>query len=105
MMEDLYSIFTFEPMRNFYPGVSNLSRNCLVQYISFEDVSSHPSGPSAREKRLSLLRMSLQRACNDILSHFEKQYALPGFHVNFAKTGKRAHLNGLFTRNGLRGML
>lgn len=45
--------------------------------------------------------MPLLTACNGILEHIEEKYALPGLHVIFAKKGKTAQLNGLFTGDGL----
>lgn len=44
------------------------------------------------------------RVCTDILAHIEEKYALPSLHGKFAKKEKTAHLNGLFTEDGLRGM-
>lgn len=105
MNDDLYSIFTFEPLHKFHLGVSRLLKNCLIQYLSSEKMYSHPDGPSGKQKRVSLLKTPLFRACNSILAQIEEKYALPGLHVNFAKREKSAQLNGLFTGDGLRGML
>lgn len=105
VVEDLYSMFTFEPLHNLHLGVSRLLKTCLVQYLSSDEIYSHPCGPNGKRKRLSSVRMALLRACNAILAHVEEKYALPGLHVDFAKTGKTTQLNGLFTADGLRGML
>lgn len=54
---------------------------------------------------MSLPKMSLLRACSDILARIEEGYALPGLHVNFTKREKTAQFNGLFVGDGLREML
>lgn len=91
-MKDLYSMFTFEPLHNLHLGVFILVKNCLIQHLSSGEAYSDPDGPSGKPKPLSLLKMSLLRALNDVFAHVEKIYALPGLHVNFAKEMKRHSL-------------
>lgn len=52
--ENLYSVFTFQPLHKLYLGVSKLLKSRLDQCLSFEDVYGHPAGPSEMQKRLSL---------------------------------------------------
>lgn len=90
VMEYLYSTFKLETLQNLHLGLSELLENCLIQHLSSHDDYSHPDKPSGRQKRLSLLNMSLLRACNDILVHIEEQCALLGLHLNFAKREKNS---------------
>lgn len=45
------------------------------------------------------------RACKNILAHITEIRALSGPHMSFAKKGKAAHFDSLFTGDGLREML
>lgn len=93
-----------EALHKLHLGVSRLLKNCPIQYLLSEDVYSQPNGPSERKKRLSSFKRPLFGACIEILVHAEDKYALPGLNASFAKREKSAQHNGLFTRDGLRGM-
>lgn len=105
MTKDLYLISTFERLRNLYPAVSKLLATSLIQYLSSMGIYNHSSGSSGKQKRLRVLKIPFLRACDGISAHVEKKYALPELHVHFATAGKTAQRNGLFTEDGLRGML
>lgn len=47
----------------------------------------------------------LLRAYKFILAEIEKEYYVPGFHVEFSEKGTETQINGLFLVGGLRGML
>lgn len=105
IMGNIYSVFTSEALQNLLLKVSNPFRNCLVAYLSSENVCSHPTGPSEKQKRLSLRKLSLLKARASILAYIEEKHAPPGFHVSFAEREEAAQLEGLFTRDRLREML
>lgn len=48
LLENLYWIFTFEPYHNLHLVMSILLRTCLTQFLSSNDTSSHPEGPSRK---------------------------------------------------------
>lgn len=64
----------------------------LIQYLSSENVHSHPTGPSGEQKRLNMLKMSLPTACGGTLAHIEEKCALSRLHANFARKERTAHL-------------
>lgn len=101
MMEDLYSMFTFEPFQNLHLRVSRISKSRLVHFLSYNVVYSHSFGRTANRKMLSSLNLSLMKARNGIQARVKVRYALSELFVNFARTEKRAQLNGLFTGGGL----
>lgn len=72
MMKDLWSIFKFKPLRSLHLGVSKHFRNCLIQYLSFDDASIHPKGMYEKQAQLSLLRMPQLGSCNDIFAHIKE---------------------------------
>lgn len=43
--KESYSMFTFEPFRNLYLCISRLSKTWLTQYLSSNEIYSHPRGP------------------------------------------------------------
>lgn len=49
--------------------------------------------------------MSLLKACNETLTHFEKSCALSGSRMKFARKEITTQLNTLLTADGLLGML
>lgn len=51
-----YSKSTFGIFQNLHLRVSILLKSWPIQYLSSEDVYSHPAGPSEKVKRLSLLK-------------------------------------------------
>lgn len=106
MKEKLYSMFTFERLRNLHLQVPRLLASGPTKYLSCKVVCSrsHSFGLAAKQRKLSSLKRSVLRAHTGILAQAEERYVLLGLHVSFAKQ-KTAHLNGLFTGDGLREML
>lgn len=94
VVEALY-ISTVEPLQNLHLEVANLFNNCHIQYVSSEDVYTHPAGPSAKQERESLLSIFVLRVCKGTLAHIEEKYALLVSHVNFAEREKTSQRNGL----------
>lgn len=56
-------------------------------------------------RNCDLIKTLLLKACNAFLGHIEKRYALPGFHLDFSKKVRTTKLNGLFMKDGKRGIL
>lgn len=74
-------------------------------FLSCDDDYSHTLEPAEKRRKKSSLEMSLLKACSRILAHVEERCALRGLHLNFAKNEIAAQLNGLFTEDGIRGLL
>lgn len=101
VIEGLNSILEFETLHSLYRKASRLSAMRLFQYLLSKNVYSRPARPAEKQERVSLLKVPVIRACNEVLAHNQKQYALPGLHVHFAQREKPAILIGLPTRAGL----
>lgn len=104
MMRNLYSVSTFDSFQNLQLETSILLKTYLVQYLLCDDVHSHPLEPDGKQRKLSMLKMSLLKACNGFSALFEEDYALPGFFLNFSKKEKTAQPKCMFTGVGLRWM-
>lgn len=47
VMKDLYSVLSFDPLRNLHVEVSKLLKSRLMEYSSSDDLYSSPLGPAA----------------------------------------------------------
>lgn len=94
-------MFSSEPFHDIKFGVSRLLKTLLTQYLSSEEVYSHPEGPPEKRKRLHLARLALLKACSSILIQTEQKYPARCLHVWFAKKKQKADVGGLFTEDGL----
>jgi len=102
---DVYSIFTFESLHNLHLGISRLLKNCFTEYLHSNSVTTNPVGARRYQRTLSSQRIQVLKVCNAILAEVENTYPASGLHVDFSKTEKTSQLNGLFLREGVRGML
>lgn len=87
-------------LSNFHLEVSELLRSYIIRSLPFEGSCIHPLGSSRKQKRRSLLNMSLLRACSGIRAQTEEKYALPGRPVKFTKqksstTGRSVYRGGI----------
>lgn len=105
VLEDLYSVFTFDPIYNFHSGMPILLKTCLVQYWSPDETPSHSWGPSGKFEWLNSVRPPLLKAFNGVLAYVEKKYLVSGLHLDFAKKERTAQLNGMFTGEELQKMM
>lgn len=92
LMENLYFIFTFEPLHNTYLEVFRPFKSYLIQCLS----SDENLASVLKAKMLSLVRLSLIKACSGTLALIKEKYPILDFHVFFAREKKMAQLNGLF---------
>lgn len=100
---DVYSMFTFETLHNLHLGWSKLLKFCYICYLSSEQVMTHR--PGKPDKPASSMKNSVLRAVNSMLTEIQTKYPMPGRNVDFAKKEASSGLNGLFTNDGLKGML
>lgn len=53
VIEDLYSVFTGQPLQNSHLRVSGLSESCRIQCLLCDDKYSHPLGPAEKQIKLA----------------------------------------------------
>ena len=103
---DIYAIFGFEPMHNLSLGISKLLKECTVSYLKDDKrVRTSIETLSGEGRNVSLIRKSILSLLNCFLR--EVQYSSPGYgiHVDFSKGLTAGRLSGLFTKDGIVGML
>lgn len=59
MMKKFFSLFEFDILHNLDLRVSKFLKTCFVQYSGSKDVYGHTAEPTEKQKRLSLLKVSL----------------------------------------------
>lgn len=101
-MRDLYSLFTSEPLHSLHLEIFKVLQSCFIQYLSCNDVLSHPPRPTRKRKKLKSLKVSLLEARNGILARLEEKYALSRLHINFSE---KEELAQLLSEDDLQAML
>ena len=102
---EVYSTFTFEPLHNLHLGISKLLKTCMVQMLNSNSMFTNPNDNRRGQKRYSSMKTAILRGCNSLLAAIQNQYPLSGVNVDFSKKEASTSLNGLFTADGLKGML
>lgn len=102
---DVYSIFTFESLHNLHLGISKLLKNCILQRMASDMLTTFPDGPPSKQKKMISHRSKLLMATNAILADIQKNYPAPGLQVDFSKKEASVQLNGFFMKEGIKGML
>lgn len=87
---DVYSMFTFEPLYSPHLAVSRLLKTSLIQYLCLDEIRSHPGGPARKQKRLRSVSLTLFKAFIVVLAHKKEKRQVPGFHVDFLREANRA---------------
>lgn len=90
--EDLYSIFSFQPLHSLYCKVERFLKLYLVHCLS-DVIYSHPADSAGKRKSSSSVRLRLLEACNAILTHITEKYPVLDLYVNFAKKEQAAQPN------------
>lgn len=103
--DDLYEIFTYEPLHNLHLEISKLVKSCTYQLASSNYKvryinASGKATTSIRSKKIPLLA-----ACNTLLRLIERDSGIAQLHVDFSTKDMSSALNGIFLQTGLRGML
>lgn len=84
LRQNLQWKFRFEAFHSLLLGFSRFLKMCGTQHVSWKEVCSHTEGLPSRQKRLSLLRLLLFKACNGKVALIEEKYRVPGLHEDFA---------------------
>lgn len=82
LLEYVYSIYTFEPLHNFYLALSKFVKTCFMSYFSSHFLS-HPSSTENKKKKLLSMRKRIQSASNSIFAAIQKDSTLQGLHIYF----------------------
>ena len=88
--ECVMDIFAFEPLHNFHLGISKLLKTCICKRM---------------RNRNGKNRITILTACNDLLALYQKESYVKDMQFNYTSTEKGNRVNGIFTNDGLRGML
>ena len=103
--DDLYNIFTFEPLHNLHLGISKLLKSCTYQLVSSKYPATYSFGKKTTSSTMQAKKVPLLSACNTLLRCMEADSGLPDLHIDFSSKDASSRLNGIFLTNGLRGML
>lgn len=103
---DVYSISAFDPMHVSYLGISKLLQEFLV---------SAPSDPTRTTRALKIKSASSRtfraaksyvlRSVNGFLRRTAWASPRPGLHIGFSQNGAASPYSGLFSEQGVAGML
>ena len=88
--ECVMDIFAFEPLHNFHLGISKLLKTCICERMRNKNGKN---------------RITILTACNDLLALYQKESYVKDMQFNYTSTEKGNRVNGIFTNDGLRGML
>ena len=102
VIPDFYDIYTFEPLHNFFLGISPKIKLCLLHYLGS---STRQATVNNKRRTYYSLRTPILRGLNTLLRFFQANSTLPGIRVDFSKNECTSQLNGIYTSTGLRGML
>ena len=105
LSDDLYNIFTFEPLHNLHLGISKLLKSCTFQLVSSKYPARYSFGKKTTSSTMQSKKVPLLSACNTLLRTMEKDSGLPDLHIDFSSKDASSRLNGIFLTKGLRGML
>lgn len=102
---DVFSIFTYEPLHNLNLGISKLLKLCTYNLLgSSESFTSEDSAAGGNRSFVSV-RHSVLSGTNSVLRAIEKDDLDFTYHVDFSSDSLPSSLNGIYTDEGLRGML
>lgn len=62
MVEDLKLIFTYESPHNLEVEVSRLLKTCLLNYLSLDEICSHPGRSAWKVKKVSFGEVSFNQS-------------------------------------------
>ena len=100
---NVYELFGFEAMHVLDLGISKEMKKCVFRRLGSEQI--FVNNGKMKGKTLKQLRMAILKACNEMLKRIEMESYVPGCHVDFSSKDGSNALNGLFTNEGICGML
>lgn len=100
---NMYNLFGFEPMHAFDLGISKELKKCVFRRLGSEKLVIN--GVERKGRTFKTSRTAILRACNEMLKRIDIQSPVPGSVVDFSSKDSSNALNGLFTSDGVCGML
>lgn len=100
---DMYAAFKFERMHNFYLGISKLLKMCTFYRLNSYELFTCIEGRKRRS--FKSVRNAILKGVNSVLAAFESDSYARALHVGFSTGESGRNLNGIFTVEGLQGML
>lgn len=100
---NVYSSNTFEAMHYLDSGISKEIKMCIYRRLGTDHLKV--SGPYGNNRSFKSCRNAILCSANEILKEIQSQSHVPGLHVDHSSKGSSATLNGLFSSEGISGML
>lgn len=76
VVKSVYSIVTSEWFEVLRSEVSRLLKTILTQYLSSDEIYSHPGGLSGSQERVNLVKLLLRKVCSGVLTSIEVKYSV-----------------------------
>jgi len=102
-ISNVYIIMGFEPMHNFDLGMSKEMKNAIFNRLGSEDLYIRLNG--GRSRTFKSCRTSILKGVNDMLKEIQTNSYVSNLYVDFSSKQSSSTLNGLFSSDGLIGML
>lgn len=99
----MYQIFGFEGMHVLDLGISKEMKKCIFRMLSSDVLKI--KGPERKGRTYKTCRTAILRCCNEMLKRIQEESYVQGLNVDFSSGDSCNALNGLFTRDGICGML
>lgn len=101
----MYAIFVLKPLHNLHLAISKLIKIRTFYQLGSESLSTTVGYRMNKSRTFRSMRKSALRGGNSILAAIERDSYTPRLHVNFSHGERGSNLNGIFTQDGVRGML
>jgi hypothetical protein len=100
---DLYNVYRFESLRNFYLGTFRTLLLALSSMLKSDRMETAAFLDSRRRyRKLKSARTEVLRRCNSALAAMDSDSPCVGLNFDFTKKGSTETVSGLFTAKGLR---
>ncbi|MEM1002920.1 MAG: hypothetical protein AAGH46_09760, partial [Bacteroidota bacterium] len=100
---NVYWSIGFEAMHNLDLGISKELKNCLFRRLGSERLTC--KGREFNGRIYKSIRTAIFRAANEMFKQIQEESYVSGLHVDFSSKNCSSSLNGLFTQDGVTGML
>lgn len=102
---DTYTIFSYELLHNIYLGLSVLLKEMCSHRLRDDGLFSAVKNGKGEFKTFASVRTELINGMNYILKCIHRNSPSTSFKVDFSSSSKGGTYNGLFQKDGLKGML
>lgn len=105
MIPDMYGLFTFEPLHNLHLSIYKVLREKVIECLSSYTILNDLGEALANWRPLIQVRKAVFRGCNAYYKAIAKHNEGSGLRLDFSRGHSLSELDGLFTGDGLRGMI